>query len=670
MTDSVHVSQSLQNHVIREQSLSLFDAPLNYPMTENALDTSAFEGTQCGLFCWKGKAWQKLASIKLYVLIYGILGLLQFAIGSYQVSIVSTIEKRFKIPSRTSGFILSSWDIGSLLCLVFLAYVGSRGHKPRWVAAGTVLMSLACFLWYLPHHVYGPGGIDNSTLLDVSSAKCELGPLNSEICSEGEESRLSAAMIFMANVLLGVGSCVYFTLGIAYLDDNSRKNKMPWLLASTMCIRMFGPTLGFMLGSYVLSIYNDPTIDPGITTEDPRWIGAWWKGWIPLAILNLLFAVFMIPFPRHLPRAYQRKIDAGVAIDDSQLSFKDFRKMLGRLVKNKVLVLNSVSGTFYMFGMMGYWTFMPKYLESQFQQSASEANFITGSVGLMCTGLGTLCSGFVISRYKPSPSSLALWNVIVESIDVIGHASYAFLGCPAENLFGHWEQNEWSMQDTCNEICSCPPTIKYTPLCSQDGSTLFYSPCHAGCLSGSFDQSLQVYQNCSCSPQIPLIPGACPLKCAMKFNIFLAILCTMRFFSASGRAGNTIIQFRSVSEGDKAVAIGMSEALFAALAFIPSPIFYGYLLDHACLVWGYICGEKGNCWLYDGRTVRYYINFASSGFILLATLADIGVWKYSSTLEIYDEEEPKPQELQPLDTKHNTFKEDNNIEDKYTDVDG
>lgn len=31
-----------------------------------------------------------------------------------------------------------------------------------------------------------------------------------------------------------------------------------------------------------------------------------------------------------------------------------------------------------MFGMIGYWTFLPKYMESQFQQSASRANIVTG----------------------------------------------------------------------------------------------------------------------------------------------------------------------------------------------------------------------------------------------------------------------------------------------------
>ncbi|XP_066909698.1 solute carrier organic anion transporter family member 74D isoform X3 [Halyomorpha halys] len=607
--------------------------------------------TECGFFCWKGGSWQIFTSTKVYVLVYGLIGLVHFALGSYEVAIITTIEKRFKIPSRTTGLIMSSWDIGSLICLVLLTYLGSKGHKPRWVAVGTFVIAISSAIMSLPHLIYGPGTFDNSTYDTTLNSKCELGAVSDEVCTEGEESRLSSIILFIANTLLGIGTCVYYTLGIAYLDDNARKNKMPLLLAGIMAIRMIGPTLGFMLGSYALSIYIDPTINPGITSDDPRWVGAWWIGFVPIGISSIFLTLFIWPFPRHLPRAYNRKIEAGIKFDDTQTSFKDFKLMMKRLVKNKVLMYNTVSATLYMFGMMGYWTFMPKYLETQFQQSASQASFITGAVGLICTALGVLTSGLVITHFKPSPQSLALWNVIVEAIDVIGHLSYAYLGCPTENLQGHWESEGWSLAESCNSFCSCPPNIKYNPLCAQDGSVLFYSPCHAGCPTGSFNTTLKVYQNCSCLPDIPIVPGPCPLQCATKFNIFIAILCIMSYFSATGRAGNTIIQFRSVSEDDKAVSIGLTEAFLSTFAFIPAPIFYGALLDYGCLVWGTLCGEQGNCWLYDGRSVRYYMNFTASFFILLATLADVGVWKYSYGLEIYEEEGKEPQELQPLDSK-------------------
>jgi len=52
--------------------------------------------------------------------------------------------------------------------------------------------------------------------------------------------------------------------------------------------------------------------------------------------------------------------------------------VLRRLTKNKVLLLNSFSSVFFMFGNIGYWLFMPKYMETQFRQSAATSSLITG----------------------------------------------------------------------------------------------------------------------------------------------------------------------------------------------------------------------------------------------------------------------------------------------------
>lgn len=46
---------------------------------------------------------QVLASKKSYALVYGVIGLAHFAMSSYMTGILSTIEKRFKMPSQTAG---------------------------------------------------------------------------------------------------------------------------------------------------------------------------------------------------------------------------------------------------------------------------------------------------------------------------------------------------------------------------------------------------------------------------------------------------------------------------------------------------------------------------------------------------------------------------------------
>ena len=55
-----------------------------------------------------------------------------------------------------------------------------------------------------------------------------------------------------------------------------------------------------------------------------------------------------------------------------------------RLSKNKVLLFNSFSTVFFMFGYIGYWIFMPKYMETQFRQSAATSSLVTGIQTIAC----------------------------------------------------------------------------------------------------------------------------------------------------------------------------------------------------------------------------------------------------------------------------------------------
>lgn len=53
---------------------------------------------------------------------------------------------------------------------------------------------------------------------------------------------------------------------------------MNFVKAVVQTIRLFGPTVGYYLASYALTLYVDPDLTPLITNSDPRWIGAWWYG--------------------------------------------------------------------------------------------------------------------------------------------------------------------------------------------------------------------------------------------------------------------------------------------------------------------------------------------------------------------------------------------------------
>jgi hypothetical protein len=59
-------------------------------------------------------------------------------------------------------------------------------------------------------------------------------------------------------------------------------------------------------------------------------------------------------------------------------SLKDFPKAIRRLLKNDILVLRTASSVLHILPIAGLYTFLPKYLESQFRLAAHSANMISG----------------------------------------------------------------------------------------------------------------------------------------------------------------------------------------------------------------------------------------------------------------------------------------------------
>lgn len=61
------------------------------------------EEITCGIWIFKGPFLQKLANKKTYVVLYGLLGCVFSACYAYFNGIITTLEKRFKIPSTNTG---------------------------------------------------------------------------------------------------------------------------------------------------------------------------------------------------------------------------------------------------------------------------------------------------------------------------------------------------------------------------------------------------------------------------------------------------------------------------------------------------------------------------------------------------------------------------------------
>ena len=81
---------------------------------------------ECGLLSLRPQFIQPLANVKVFVFVLSMLILVQQALASgYLNSVITTIEKRYEIPSYVTGLICSMYEIGNVTTVLFVSYLGS-----------------------------------------------------------------------------------------------------------------------------------------------------------------------------------------------------------------------------------------------------------------------------------------------------------------------------------------------------------------------------------------------------------------------------------------------------------------------------------------------------------------------------------------------------------------
>ncbi|XP_022217796.2 solute carrier organic anion transporter family member 74D-like [Drosophila obscura] len=614
--------------------------------------------TACGFWLFQGRFLQRFSTEKMYVILYGLSGCVLTMTFAYFNATITTLEKRYKIPTKISGIISVGNDISTMLTAAVLGYYAGNGHRPRWMGIGLLTIVAFCLLSGSLHFIYGAGE-DALKLTREYGGQAEandtqqdqkLCQTSTSGCVQDVGVWVPQAFLFGAQLISGVGQGLFYTLGISYMDDNATKSKTPAMLSMSTFLRMLGPAIGYSLAAVCLRMYIEPTMEPLIAREDPRWLGAWWLGWLILSGMSLIAALVMFMFPKELPSTRERRVknrqtDSKGETDVKELSIADMLKSVKRLAGNKVYVHNTMASILYFFGYMAYWIFTPKYIETQYRQSAAMATMATGTVALGFSAVGVLISGYVISKYKPSARAMASWNAAVDFMTVAGILCYVAIGCEGSDSLNSLAT--LSAGDSCSASCHCD-YVHYAPVCTPENIT-YISACHAGCSEEAMDDlGRTIYTGCKCMTSSNLIAdpetqfaldGACPVDCFNQFLIFLSVMCLLKLVGASSKLTNLLIALRCIPQEDKTFALGLGSMAASLLGFIPSPIFFGWLIDNYCLVWGKTCSNKGNCWLYDTKSLRYALNLTAASFIFVAGFLNISVWYHAKNLKIFDEDE-------------------------------
>ncbi|CAH1797018.1 unnamed protein product [Owenia fusiformis] len=649
----------------------------NKPMLDDEDDVSINRADYtCGLGPLKPKGLQRFANIKLYLVFFNVMAVLVGVEIMFRFADLTTLEKRFGFKTTQSGIIISSFEMGHVFLVIMFSYFGGSSHKPKMLFMGGVILAVSAFVWALPHFLFGSGRDENilgemaeSNNTNIDSGLCEDGAeWRLEACANiaeadkgpdmGGQNNAAYGILLASELLLGVSLAPYLSLGIAYIDENCDPISSAFYVGIAYSIGNFGTVIGFLLAGVFLTMDINLTATD-LTPVDPGWLGAWWLGSLLLAVIAFVANVPMFMFPKKLPRSEEemKEIAKQEAATANIYTIRNFPRLMARLFRNGIFVGASLGMAGVCYIISGCYTFLPKYIETQFGQTASLANILTAVISAFAMSSGCFFGGWVAGRFKLTPYGSIKLLFVTDIISIAGLISLIFVGCPQVEIGGTLgPEGLIDVTQDCNSNCSCG--MGYNPVCGENGMN-YLTPCHAGCDFGELleDGLSMVYSNCSCINGLTATSGWCETGCNTMLIVYSIILFVCSFATFTAVSPALSIMLRCVDDELKSLALGVNAALMSLLSMLPAPMIYGVLIDTNCFLWEESCDGEGFCILYNMSAFRQLLHGATAA-VQSSSLLFYGLAWYKMRGMTWEEDEDPYEPVSNGDAVGDTIKKE------------
>ncbi|OQV15393.1 Solute carrier organic anion transporter family member 4C1 [Hypsibius exemplaris] len=639
----------------------------------------------CGFFGWSPGWLQMFNNMKAFMLCFVLLSIFRGMSFSYFASMVPSIEKRFGLSSQSIGTVRAMSDVSQLLSALVVAHFGGAGHRPRWIAGGSLLVGLGFLLMASPE-IFFPPSLTSSlaTVLATSSDKkepfCDAGRNGSSRaasldCSKSDNDRIGPLIVLgFAEFIMGLGATTASILGMPFVDDNVKNKNTPLYFALSFAGFIFGPLIGTALSAVFNTIYFDFS-HPDFKPSDPRWISAWYLGFIIAGLGVMVMALLISCFPSVLAKTSKKlpaiKMEHELQQQPSEITLnvpepkapyksppvtlKDLPVNLLRLLKNYTYVIKLFGQLISAFAMSGYMSFMTKFMKEQYQLPQSIIN-LAGSLPPICGWLVGVSLGSIFIRYfKLCPRQICY---VMATCSLLGSACFfavMALGCDKEPIVGVddvLDPYNMTSADVCmnDRNCNCLD-FQFSPICDKATGKTYVSACTAGCRTASRINSTKYYYDCICVTQqnetsappsfelkfwnasttisnggkSEIISGVCPKHCS-NFVIYVVVMTISTLCFAFPVSGVLMLQFRIVDVDLKSLASGVTTVVMSAFGMLPAPIVLGKLIDSSCRLWQIdSCGTRGACWIYNADEFRWKLHAIVGASRLINCLVDLTI---------------------------------------------
>ncbi|XP_056013637.1 solute carrier organic anion transporter family member 2B1-like isoform X2 [Ostrea edulis] len=552
------------------------------------------ENTECGIGTFKPKFLQHFANINAFVGIYSIVGMISQTLSVYVNTQVPNLERQFGLNSAQSGLVMSFNDVGFFAVVLFVSAAARYVHIPRMLFVCILLYGISGLICSLPHFVAVSRGLLPSLNLDSSTANAskenskisllcrpELNVTNSVCESDTDDSKnalaapsysikaLALSLIGIGMTLQGIGKAPRGPFYLVYIDDNIDRRKTGFYTGIAVATSIFGPAIAFGIGGYFSRMYvtlEDVDMNP----RDPRWIGAWWLGFVVFGTISIFLASPLALFPRQMKMSAKDiakgKIQERTIVEKCSFSEKIKLSMTSysRIVRNPNYLLTIAMNVFMLMSVGGWAGFSSKFLMTHFNIPLYLANYILAGANISAVAVGSFLGGLLTRKIAMTPRNVYRIMAFFYVLNFIFMVLAMTMSCPQPTVVGPNQSSIPGYVDVtsqnCSLDCSCGDNDFY-PICGSN-KVNYHSPCFAGCQE--LLRNGRKFSNCTCIPDGRAEAGFCEDVCPnlIPWVIFIFL---SSITAAMKIAPSIIANIRCVDDRDKASAIGLNSCLTAGL---------------------------------------------------------------------------------------------------------